>query len=394
VFFENNTKKGHRMCILTNLDDNVRIIVITGGPCGGKTEALEYARRQLTDNGYRVLVIPESATKLINGGISPQDKKIGSFVFQSLLLADVVQQETIFFQAAAALAAAGERVIVLADRGAIEGEAYLGGNKELFAQTADQYGWQPGQLCEGRYHAAIHLVTAAEGAEQYYSRKNPARYETPEEARAVDALIANSWLRHPHFRMIDNSTGFRLKLIRMMREIMSVLGEPTPTETEDKYLVRVNLESFPVPVFQSRITQDYLLSDDASDSSRVRMRESPDGYVTFYQTTKRSYYGRTRLEKEKHITRSRYETLLASRDPEKATIVKIRHTFVYGSRFFELDQFFEPVQNLLLLEIERLPDENPGAVKLPPFIEVVADVSDDPRYSNRCLAKNRGIPPL
>ena len=46
-------------------------IVITGGPCAGKTTALSWIMNSFTERGYVVLFVPETATELINGGVAP-----------------------------------------------------------------------------------------------------------------------------------------------------------------------------------------------------------------------------------------------------------------------------------------------------------------------------------
>lgn len=54
-------------------------------------------------------------------------------------------------------------------------------------------------LRDGRYDAIIHLVTAADGAEKYYTLDNcVARSETPELARLLDLNTQKAWLGHPH----------------------------------------------------------------------------------------------------------------------------------------------------------------------------------------------------
>ena len=58
--------------------------VITGGPCAGKTEAVKIVKKDLTDKGLKVIVVPETATELISSDITPWE-----FVrveFQFLLL--------------------------------------------------------------------------------------------------------------------------------------------------------------------------------------------------------------------------------------------------------------------------------------------------------------------
>ena len=43
-------------------------ILVTGGPCAGKTTALAAIAQDLTQLGYKVLVVPEAATLIMRGG--------------------------------------------------------------------------------------------------------------------------------------------------------------------------------------------------------------------------------------------------------------------------------------------------------------------------------------
>ena len=45
-------------------------LVLTGGPCAGKTSAMARLRGYLESRGFRVFVVPEAATLLFNGGLS------------------------------------------------------------------------------------------------------------------------------------------------------------------------------------------------------------------------------------------------------------------------------------------------------------------------------------
>ena len=51
-------------------DDRVNItrILITGGPCAGKTTVMAAISQDLTQLGYKVLVVPEAATLIMKGG--------------------------------------------------------------------------------------------------------------------------------------------------------------------------------------------------------------------------------------------------------------------------------------------------------------------------------------
>ena len=56
----------------------------------------------------------------------------------------------------------------------------------------------------------MHLVTAANGAEKFYTGdNNQARYETVEEAIALDSKLIDAWVGHPSFAIIENNkNGF------------------------------------------------------------------------------------------------------------------------------------------------------------------------------------------
>lgn len=49
-------------------NSNIVRIVLTGGPCAGKTTAIASIKQDLTQLGMKVLVVPEAATQLMNGG--------------------------------------------------------------------------------------------------------------------------------------------------------------------------------------------------------------------------------------------------------------------------------------------------------------------------------------
>ena len=57
-------REGEKMVQITK-------IVITGGPCAGKSTAMSWVQNAFTQKGYKVLFIPETATELITGGVAP-----------------------------------------------------------------------------------------------------------------------------------------------------------------------------------------------------------------------------------------------------------------------------------------------------------------------------------
>ena len=60
----------------------------------------------------------------------------------------------------------------------------------------DDLGYVGNNLIEKRYDAVLHMVTAAEGAEEFYNYSNAARFENEEGARSRDHLLREAYLGH------------------------------------------------------------------------------------------------------------------------------------------------------------------------------------------------------
>ena len=64
----------------------IKRIVLTGGPGSGKTTVLDKIKEVYAREGIKVLVVTETATELINGGISFLDETVSLLDFQELVL--------------------------------------------------------------------------------------------------------------------------------------------------------------------------------------------------------------------------------------------------------------------------------------------------------------------
>ncbi len=110
--------------------------------------------------------------------------------------------------------------------------------------------------------------------------------------------------------------------------------------------------------------------------------------------TKKSGSGLVRQEYEESIDKRRYKK--AMRKNRGGVLKKERYIFTLGDFKGELDRFKGSLKGLNLLEIE-FPDElSARAFKLPkPFAKLVlAEVTEDPRFSNAYLSKSMRIPSI
>ena len=358
-------------------------IVITGGPCGGKTTAMSWVQNAFTKLGFTVLFVDETATQLITGGAAPWlSTSNRDFQWQLILLQQA--KENAFVKIAETLP--GNRVLIVCDRGAMDNCAYM---------TGQEFEWILKQMNTTRielrdqYDAVFHLVTAAKGAEQYYTlANNQARTESVEEASSLDDRMIAAWTGHPHLRVIDNSTGFEEKMLRLIREITAFVGEPVPTEIERKYLIaRPDLHQLEQRPNCERvdIVQTYLKCGDPSEQRRIRQRGKNGSYV-YFMTCKRKTDGIKRVEIEKRLSQKEYITLMVEADPDYRQIHKERYCLSENGLYYEIDIFPE-WKDTAIMEIELHSEDQ--KIVFPEGIDVIREVTGDPGYSNHELARIR-----
>ena len=357
----------------------IRKIVITGGPCAGKSTAMSWIRNAFGQRGYTVLFVPETATELITGGVAPWT--CGTNVdYQKCQVELQLTKERLFYQAACTMKS--EKILIVCDRGIMDNRAYM--NAEEFAEVleslhGDEITWRDS------YDAVFHLVTAANGAAEFYSNaNNSARYESVDEAIALDDRLIASWTGHKYLRVIDNSTNFEEKMRRLETEISVFLGEEHPYEIERKYLIEFPdltwLENDPL-CRKVDIDQVYLTSDP-DEEIRIR-RRGENGHYIYYETHKRAIDGLKRISTEARLSKSQYRRLLKNADPARHPIHKKRYCLTYENQYFEIDVY--PFWNdKAILEIELRSED--AKVHFPARIRVIKEVTDDPAYKNAALA--------
>lgn len=204
---------------------SIQRIVLTGGPCAGKSTALERIAAWLHACGVQVYRVPEASTLLLRGGIlvagAPLDFMIA---FQRGIVRLQLALEDAFLDFARTQQ---RHAVLLCDRGVVDGAAYL--PTEAWQRIAGATGYTDEQLRDGRYDAVLHLVTTALGAESHYgTHTNAVRYETLDEARAVDLRLRQAWSGHPRHYVIDNSAEFETKLHRVLQAVCEIVGVSAP----------------------------------------------------------------------------------------------------------------------------------------------------------------------
>lgn len=358
----------------------IKKIVLTGGPCGGKSSALTRIVENFSNRGWRVLFISESATELITGGISPATC-VSNQDFQTHVLQLQLKKEALYNSVAEKMP--DEKILIVCDRGALDNKVYMTEEEFRNVLASNQI---TEKALQDNYDAVFLLETAAKGAIDFYTlSNNKARKETPEEAVILDDKLIDAWSGHSYLRVIDNSTDFQNKLKRLMNEIGTFLGEPETFDSTRKYLIE-----FPdLDWVRSRkncqkieITQTYLLTAYSDQEKCLRMLNLNGQRVYMVRYTKNTDEYNPN-EFEFMVSEDDFMALLSQADPDKKTIKKIRYGFIFNDQYTEVD-VYSFWSDRALVRIEPLRKTLP--VTLPEELKIIKDVTNDSAYNSSVLA--------
>lgn len=365
------------------MSKNITKIVLTGGPAAGKTTLISRIFKEFkSEDGWKIITIPETATDLIAGfGIRPFGNCISMELFQYFVVSDQLHKEKMAL--AGAELVPEDKILIIYDRAVMDDKAYV--SDEDFVKTLAHFGKTEEEILAS-YDAVLHLTTCAKGAEYAYNLGNAARSESVEHARHLDDLTLRAWSRHPARYIIDNSEDFEAKIDRAIAQIYRILGEPVPEQRKRKYLVKMpdcELLEKARDVHPIDMMQTYLLSSEPGLERRIRQQRS-DGVPMYFFTQKRIAEDGTRWVTERPISEKDYVGYLMEADLRLHSVRKRKYRFNYDGRRMELDIYpFSDEKAVLFIY---------GADgELPPEIEIIKDVSDMAEYKNRALADRQSL---
>ncbi|XP_066594018.1 TRPL translocation defect protein 14 isoform X2 [Prorops nasuta] len=363
-------------------------VVLTGGPCGGKTTGQTRLCTFFENMGWKVFRVPETATVLLSGGIKFSDLNAEEgFKFQENLLRTMLQIENTFFQLGESCS---RNCLIICDRGAMDASAFI--SKDKWELMMASNGWNNVELRDNRYNQIIHMVSAANGAEDFYSTEEHAcRSEGVELARELDHKAASAWIGHPYFDVIDNSQDFESKICRMIECICQKLdidtGDRLRTSSRKvKFLVRGPLPpDSEFPAFQDfDVVHNYLQSNNPKMQARLRKR-GQKGHWSYIHTIRRPKMCGQVIEVKTQLTHRDYLNMLAQRDDSHFTIFKRRRCFLINNQYFQLDIYKEPAhprcRGLMLLETYTALSGDDLRKILPQFLTIEKEVTGNPDYS-------------
>lgn len=195
----------------------LRRVVITGGPCGGKTLCSAAVKQALGDDA---ILVPEASTLVMGSGFPPPvpgagiaDLEAWRKSFQGAILSTQQHLEETWGHLARQ---AGKRVM-LCDRGFLDGAAYWPGGRDAYL---DHFSLRLAPTLS-RYDMVFHLESVAVSKPDLYGTSNNlTRFEDAAGAKAVDGRIREAWHGHPthiHIPAADTLEEKALALVEALR---------------------------------------------------------------------------------------------------------------------------------------------------------------------------------
>lgn len=349
-------------------------IVVTGGPCGGKTTALDELAKLLREYGYTVYLVNEAATELINDGIKPfGENKIPLYDFQSLIFDLQFHNEEI--RRKAAEICPNKKVAILYDRGILDNRAYIP-NEEFQKIIASR------NICEAeiiaRYDLVIHLVTAAIGKDEYYTTlNNTARTETKEEAIIMDKKTMEAWQNYPNLNIVSNDTLFDEKMEKVKNIIRAYLGE-NEVINQARYLINpvdIDLTKLSNIAIKEEIEEFVSQYDDVFDIVYQKSTIHGSSYYTCLKNKYNEDGSRTTI-----CRTIREKVYLENLAAIKGTVIKkIRYNFINQEERYRIDLYDLNGESFFILERDIT---NLSQNKLPSFIKKAIDITNNRNYND------------
>ena len=192
--------------------EKIRKVVITGGPCAGKTTAIDRAKLHFEKQGTRVIVVDEVPTEIMRMGITLAG--FGKMPFQKAIIDLQRKKEQVVLEAASSIEDP-KGVLVIFDRGILDHFIYLDSGQQH--EMEQELGIQRQELYRN-YDMVIHMLSVAAEIPTLYE-KTEYRLEDASEAEWLDQRIGEIWQPHPGYVRVGCESDFDRKIERVITMI-------------------------------------------------------------------------------------------------------------------------------------------------------------------------------
>ncbi len=177
-------------------------LVLTGGPYAGKTTAIKSIKNHLKEKGIPYVIVPETATELIENGIIPTKDNV--LKFQSLVMKRQLVKEKDAMEYITDNYKDSKLGIIIYDRGIFDNMAYLN-TREEFEELLHKNHLSEIEVLD-KYDMVLDLQSLATCKPEEYgsNQNNDARKEDVELAKELDRKTSNAWINHRNLKIISS----------------------------------------------------------------------------------------------------------------------------------------------------------------------------------------------
>ena len=220
---------------------NIYKIVLTGGPCAGKTKVFDYVKKELEEDNYYVISVSETARECILNGIVPYNDKEHTLKFQDYMLQYQSLKEDIAYDYALNIKDKDfefiknkKGIIILYDRSRMDNRAYLPLND--FENLLNKYNYKELDIL-GKYDLVIDLISTATLKQDAYIN-DEARKESPEVSALLDKYTTHSYLLHHNLKVVKPTEDINDKKELVLELIYNLINN-----TQTKEIIRTSLNN-------------------------------------------------------------------------------------------------------------------------------------------------------
>jgi len=257
-------------------------IVLTGGPCAGKSSILALIRDRLRKRGIQVVTVPEYATHFFANSDGFQVEWVGTKKedgLQDVFLRYQMMQESMFKDFAALNS---KPSVLLFDRAVMDQKVFTSSEK-IWYDALKKNDVTERDLLD-RYDMVIHLTTCAKVGDYEWGpgSNNPGRYHNPDEAAELDKKCDEVYAGHKQMRVVPHFPKFQDKVDQVMKYLEDGLGVDGLAGRRQRISVRCTVESVPAEVIsqsQAFVITSTFLDESLQLSVQRRLRVTVDSWL-------------------------------------------------------------------------------------------------------------------
>lgn len=215
-------------------------IVLTGGPCAGKSKILEKLIKHYSTEENKIFVVQETASEVLASGIKFLEVD-DSFNFQDIIFDRQLNKEQTLYRGMEHVPLK-ETNLVFLDRGLIDNKAYLKSQYQ-FDMLLEKYDLKELEILEN-YDLVIDLVSLATTEPELFMKEcasNEQRYEDLENAQIVDKKTTDAWLGHRNIKYVYPTDTIEEKTKIVIQYINDLIKYKQKIDT-DMYFIEEPIE--------------------------------------------------------------------------------------------------------------------------------------------------------